>query len=249
MTWVLLRGLTREARHWGSFPRRLESRLGERVIALDAPGNGTRHRERSPAGVNRIAQACRDDLMRRGIAPPYNLLAMSLGAMVALEWSARWPQEVAGAVLVNTSARGYAPPWKRLRPGSYPALARIAMAGSRARREATVLAMTSNRAGEHEGLVEQWAAIGASAPVSTANALRQLAAAARFMPVRPRGVPLLFLASERDALVSPECSRKLAAAWKAPLAVHPGAGHDLPLDAPDWVADQTVQWLQARLRS
>lgn len=249
MTWVLLRGLAREARHWGGFPRLLESRLGDRVVVLDAPGNGTRHRERSPASVARIAEACRDDLMRRGIAPPYNLMAMSLGAMVALEWSARWPHEVAGAVLINTSARGHAPLWKRLRPRNYATLARIVAARSRARREESVLTMTSNRAGEHAGVVEEWTAIGASAPVSPANALRQLAAAARFKPHRPRGVPMLFLVSERDGLVSAECSRRLAAAWRAPLAVHARAGHDLPLDDPGWVADQTVQWLQAGLRS
>ena len=38
--WVLLRGLTREARHWGGFPERLGAALGVEVHCLDLPGNG-----------------------------------------------------------------------------------------------------------------------------------------------------------------------------------------------------------------
>ena len=37
-TWVLLRGLAREARHWGEFPACLASRLaGARLVAVDLP--------------------------------------------------------------------------------------------------------------------------------------------------------------------------------------------------------------------
>ena len=41
--WVLLRGLTREAGHWGSFPNQLRKALGGTpVLTLDLPGAGTR---------------------------------------------------------------------------------------------------------------------------------------------------------------------------------------------------------------
>ena len=54
-TWVLLRGLTREARHWGPLPQRLAPRLGGApVVALELPGNGSRHRERSPESVDQM---------------------------------------------------------------------------------------------------------------------------------------------------------------------------------------------------
>ncbi|MBC8056975.1 MAG: alpha/beta fold hydrolase, partial [Rhizobiales bacterium] len=83
-TWVLLRGLTREQRHWGAFPAAFGERVGAaRVIALDLPGNGELHGEASPTRVEAMAAHARADLQRRGIAPPYHLLAMSLGAMVA----------------------------------------------------------------------------------------------------------------------------------------------------------------------
>jgi hypothetical protein len=49
------------------------------------------------------------------------------------------------------------------------------------------------------------------------------------------------LAGAGDRLVDPTCSRRLAAAWACPLAVHPWAGHDLPLDDAQWVLDQVAQ--------
>ena len=39
-TWLLLRGLTREAGHWGRFPQQLQAALpGARILAIDLPGN------------------------------------------------------------------------------------------------------------------------------------------------------------------------------------------------------------------
>ncbi len=49
--WLLLRGLGREKRHWGSFPEALERKLGARVLALDLPGFGTENARPSPATV------------------------------------------------------------------------------------------------------------------------------------------------------------------------------------------------------
>ena len=48
-TWVLLRGLMREARHWGEFAATFQAQLsGTRVVARDLPGNGRLHHLRSP---------------------------------------------------------------------------------------------------------------------------------------------------------------------------------------------------------
>ena len=35
----------------------------------------------------------------------------------------------------------------------------------------------------------------------------------------------------------------LAHAWHCPLQEYPPAGHDLPLDAPQWVVEQVCDWL------
>ena len=113
--WILLRGLTREAAHWGAFGERFAQAVpGDQVLALDLPGNGEFHGLVSPLSVQGMVQACRAELAQRAVAPPYHLLAMSLGAMVATEWARVAPHEVAGCVLINTSLRPFSPFWHRL---------------------------------------------------------------------------------------------------------------------------------------
>ena len=251
-TWVLLRGLTRERRHWGPVPDMLRAACpGVSVLTPDLPGNGSLHTERSATRVGAMVEAIRRQLREQGVAMPVHLLALSLGGMVAVDWAARWPAEVAGAVLVNTSMRPFSAFQQRLLPANYPALARLALgggAGPRAREQA-VLRLTSARPADHQALLDDWAAWRVERPVSPSNALRQLLAAARFrVPAQPPAVPLLVLASAGDRLVDPACSRRLAAAWGLPLAEHPLAGHDLPLDEPQWVVEQVTRWLAQRGR-
>lgn len=249
-TWVLLRGLTREAGHWGGFTQYLAGQLNadDKVIALDLPGNGALHAGVSPASVPAMAAAGRQGLAARGLRPPYVLVAMSLGGMVAMQWAYEFADEVAGCVLINTSLRGHSPFWKRLRPHNYARLCRLLLPGLSAfEREREVLAMTSSDPQRHAGMPERWAAIAQQRPVSRGNVLTQLAAAALFSPPpsRPQ-VPMLLLASAGDGLVSPSCSQRLASCWSVPVRLHPDAGHDLPLDDPDWVVQQIVGWWQDR---
>lgn len=245
-TWVLLRGLSREARHWGSFPQTLQAALaGARVVAPDLPGFGARRDVRSPARIEAIMESVREELRAFGEASPVGLVGLSLGAMVATEWATRHPEEIAGCVLVNTSLAAFSPFYRRLRPRSYLRLARVALSGMPDReKESAILALTSSVGDPGGQVVEAWTAIRRDRPVSRADTLRQLFAAARY-----RGgesgppVPTLVLASEGDRLVDPECSRVIAARWKADLAWHPTAGHDLPLDDGEWVAETIRDWL------
>ena len=245
-TWVLLRGLTREAAHWNGFDRRLASALGthHRVLTLDLPGNGTLYQARSPIHVADMTAACRAWLGRRGHAPPYVLVAMSLGAMVALDWACGAPEDVEGCVLINTSLRGLSPFWQRLQPRNYGALVRLMAPGlTPLQREQAVLSLTSNQPAHQGDTAAAWAGVAGQRPVSRGNALRQLLAAARFRaPSQPPAVPALLLASAGDRLVSAQCSQRIAAAWGWPLHMHPDAGHDLPLDAPGWVQEQICDW-------
>lgn len=250
-TWILLRGLTREARHWGRFPAVLELACpGEAVLTPDLPGAGRRHGEASPASVAGLLAGVRDRLPASGPPPPYCLLGLSLGGMLALEWAARYPAEVAGCVLVNTSLRPLSPFFQRLRPRHYPALLRAALVSGTEEREASILDLTSRLAPDRPALVRAWSAWRRECPVSAANALRQLAAAARYrLPPGPPPLPMLVLAAARDALVDPACSARLAQAWGLPLAVHPEAGHDLPLDDPGWVAEKVGAWIAGQTKS
>lgn len=249
-TWVLLRGLTREAGHWGDFAQLLAGRLDatDAVVALDLPGNGTRHANNSPANVPAMAAVCRQDLADRGLRPPFVFVGMSLGGLVALHGAYAFADEVSGGVLINSSLRGHGAFWQRLRPLNYARLCRLLLPLlSPYERERQVLLMTSADPRRHAGVLEHWGAMAVQRPVSRSNALMQLTAAARYVPpAKPPAVPLLLLASAGDRLVSPHCSARLAAHWELPLRLHPDAGHDLPLDDPEWVVQQIVAWRLAQ---
>lgn len=251
--WILLRGLTREAAHWGAFAEAFERALpGARVVAQDLPGNGLLHRAVSPVTVRGMVERCRAGLAERGLRPPFRVLAMSLGAMVATEWARVAPEELAGCVLINTSLRPFSPFYHRLRPVNYLQVLRCALPWSSPQTiEQAVLRMTSNLAPAQGAVVEDWVALRRQRPVSASNALRQLLAAARYtapaaLPLAPVSeIPrILLLASQHDRLVSSQCSQAIAGAWGVPLRMHPYAGHDLPLDDAQWVIGQVRAWME-----
>jgi pimeloyl-ACP methyl ester carboxylesterase len=188
----------------------------------------------------------RQVLRAREAVGPFGVLGLSLGGMVAAEWALSQPQELAWCVLVNTSMRPCGAFHERLRPGSWPGLLRVLCARSAAEAERRILQMTNTRVAALQPVVDHWVAIRRARPVSSANALRQLVAAARYRlpPSRPR-MPVLVLAGAGDRLVNPLCSQRLAARWGCTIALHPQAGHDLPLDDPQWVCDEVRRWQAA----
>lgn len=246
-TWVLLRGLMREARHWGVFPPLFRSTVGaRRIVAPDFPGNGRLHGQASLASVAAMAAHCRDQLGQLGCAPPYHVLALSLGAMAAVAWDQMHPGELEKLVLINTSLRPYSPYYHRLRPANYASLAALLLAPP-LRRESLVLRLTSNlktRPELRQEILEQWAGYAREYPVTRANMLRQLQAAACYRPAPAApSAPVLLLAGQSDRLVDARCSLALARHWQCAIGLHPQAGHDLPLDDGRWVAQQVRDWL------
>ena len=241
--WVLLRGLTREARHWGSFPTQLGDALGQPVITLDLPGNGQFNALQSPSNVRSMTEFVRAQLQAMGHAPPYPLLAMSLGGMVATDWAQTWPHEVARLVLINTSMRPFSTVTERLRPANWPQLALLAARWQDTDyAERVIHTLTCNRQDTQAADLAHWTQIRKTTPVDEANAQRQLWAAARFIcaPHRPR-YPTLLLSSASDHLVHPHCTERLATAWQAPHHQHPWAGHDLPHDDAGWVVERVMR--------
>lgn len=244
-TWIFLRGLTRASGHWGSFITLFEQALpGSRVVALDFPGNGQLSGRRSPTQVAGMVADCRTQLAQRKLQPPYRLLAMSLGAMVAVQWAQSYPQEVASNVLINTSMRPYNRFYQRLRPASYAPLLKLMLwGGTHEAWERTILRLTSNQG--RVDVLPDWVALRQANSVSRRNALAQLIAAARYhAPAQRPAVPTLLLVSEQDRLVASACSRALAQRWQCEWRQHPSAGHDLPLDDGPWVVEQVRDWLR-----
>lgn len=251
-TWLLLRGLTRERGHWGDFAQRWAADLpeGARVLTPDLAGNGTRWQVRSPASVPGLVADLRAHLRDQGLPPPYHVIAMSLGAMVTVEWAHRHPTELLDAVLINTSLKPFSPMWHRLQPRWWPVIARLLISqASAAEWERCILAMTTRHPPDAEAVLRHWEHLRSVHPVQTMNGLRQLWAAARYRSPRSAPpVPVLLLNAEGDRLVHPRCSAVLAEQWGVRLIRHPTAGHDLPLDAGPWVRQQLLNW-QAQRRA
>jgi pimeloyl-ACP methyl ester carboxylesterase len=244
MRWLLLRGLAREARHWGDFAETFGRGVGaEGTATVDLPGYGTELNRPVPLTV----RAMTNDVRRRfgpvhaEASEPWGIFGVSLGGMVALDWMDRFPGDFARGVVVNTSAATASWPWQRLRLRQ---LARVVRAYSAppVERERQLLAIVSScaDAGRTAETAEQWAALD---PGTRTAAVRQLLAGATALLPRTLAPPTLVLVSGGDALVNPACSETIAARLKLPLRRHPTAGHDLPLDDGPWVAQQVSRWL------
>lgn len=242
--WVLLRGLSRSAAHWGDFPARLEAAGLGRAICIDLPGNGEASELASPIDIAAMLNHVRARLGDLHITTAVHVLALSMGGMVACEWATRYPAELRSVVLVNSSLRGISRLTQRLQPSAWPSLLRLLLwPASDECWERTIHRLTSSYAEQRDAVVADWVALRRARPVSRSNALRQLLAAARYSAPRVApAVPLLVLVGLGDVLVDPRCSIALAQRWQSRLLQHPAAGHDLPLDDPHWVLAALLAW-------
>jgi pimeloyl-ACP methyl ester carboxylesterase len=236
---VLIRGLLREARHWGEFTGKLQQQFpGALISTPDIPGNGMLHHETSPESIAALTEALRQ---RIDASQPIRLVALSMGGMIAIDWMTRYPGEVEAAVLINTSARPLSPFYHRLSWMAYLHVLRI-LFHSRAQREADILRLTSNRRQHDKKLLASWQQWQQQNPVSTASARNQFLAAIQFSITAKPQQPVLVATSRADRLVDYRCSRKLAQTWYADYRQHESAGHDLPLDEPQWLAQNIREW-------
>lgn len=240
---LLIRGLTREQRHWGGFRPLLAGALANPVLSFDFAGSGELYQQRSPCSISELRQSVRAQLQQ---AAEFNgkvhLVAISLGGMLAADWAAQYPAEVASVSLINSSARPLSAFYQRLRWQNYPQLLRSVVVNA-AKREQLILQLTSAVPAQHSGVVANWQLWQQQRPVSKLNALRQLWAASRFAVPPPPQCPTLLLSSLGDTLVSPQCSRDLARYWQVAHKQHPWAGHDLALDDPGWLVRQLAAFI------
>lgn len=239
---ILIRGLARESRHWLSFPKILQDHFPQAEIELlDHAGNGTEiHR---PSATN-VAETV-EDLRRRSRLIQEKkkpiLIAVSLGGMIATEWASRYPHEIEGLVLMNTSDGSTAHAFERLLPGAQLNIFKVLGQREPYNIELACMPIISNRKEMHP----EWARAFAEIPrTSLTNLSRQLLAAikVRFPKVAPK-IPILLLTTYGDKMVSWRCSQKISQSWNLPLEIHPSAGHDITLDAPEWVAERIQIWL------
>jgi len=245
--WLLLRGLSREAGHWGEFVEQLQTALpNAHIHKVDLPGTGRYYQQQSPCTIGEISRFVRLRAQEQGLLQtPINLLALSLGGMVAWDWLSHYPDDINAAILVNTSFASLSPFHQRLRWQSYRQISQVLLETDSDRRELAILNLVSNRNQQNSLVAAEWQNIQRLRPVSPSNSFRQILAAARFKPTNqhPRP-PVLLLNSAQDRLVSPHCSLAIQQQWQLPMYIHPWAGHDLSMDDGPWLIEQIKTWLK-----
>lgn len=240
--WLLLRGLARESGHWGDFIAKLESAFPHTTInTLDLSGTGRFHDQKSPNTIAEIVTIAREQALKADyLNQPVTVLALSLGGMVAWEWMKKYPQDISASVLVNTSFASLSPFYHRLRWQSYTQFIYVLFAKTILTRETAIVRLVSNQNDEDRlKIAAKWTAISAKRPISLTNSFRQIIAAAKYKPKnQPIEKPVLLLNSLGDRLVSPHCTIAIQKEFRLLLESHINAGHDLPLDSPDWVIEK-----------
>ena len=235
--WVFIRGLARHAGHWGPFVKAFQNAFpSDDFEMLDTRGNGTECHVPSYLSIEENVRdlRLRSKLLKQG---PVHLLSISLGAMMAIEWESKQPQEVAALVCINTSDSSHSHFYERLRPGNYQKMLQLPRHLKDPKKmEQIIMQMVAPHCPEAEFWVDEFAKFPTT---SMKNLLRQLYAATHFkLPLTPPHCSSRILIGQGDNFVSPKCSERIAKMWGIEPIYHPTAGHDISLEDPHWVCEQ-----------
>jgi pimeloyl-[acyl-carrier protein] methyl ester esterase len=243
----LIKGLIREAEHWGDFPKILKEQFPEAKISfIDIPGAGEFVTHKTPLSVPKITKFMRQKfLLLKNDNEESIILAISLGAMIATCWMKNFKHDFQKAVLINTSFGDYSPFYHRLKPKALFYLSKVPLLTGRSKEE-RIIKLVSNNSLHFDKTIQLWEKIAKERPVSLENTMRQLLAASVFRvgKFKPH-IPVLLLGSTNDRMVSIKCSREIAEKWSVPLHEHPEGGHHLTSDDPLWVSQQIKNWIKS----
>jgi len=229
---LLLHGFTATGRSWDPVRRRLGAGRYTPVLAPDLRGHGTASDAR-PATI----AACVDDLRQ---PEPYALAGYSMGGRIALHLALAQPERVTRLVLVSTTAgledaqgqeerrRADEELADGLERAGLEAFARWwggqpLFAGQRA--EAAATAHRDRLRNTAAGLAASLRGMGTGVMEPVWDRLGELT------------MPAVVVAGERDAKFRALGERLVEGLLDARLAVVPGAGHAVHLEAPGAVAE------------
>jgi pimeloyl-ACP methyl ester carboxylesterase len=243
----LLRGLVREKAHWGDFPETLKQKLPDWDFHfVEIPGVGEFHHLTTPASLEEMVDFMRERNKHLFTADSEcMILALSLGGMIARCWMERYPDDFTRAILVNTSFRGLSPIWRRLQPAAILEFAKIFFTPDVSTREKNILALVSNNKDAHPVHLKNWDEVQKQRPVSRKSFINQVIAAIKYRPpLSPPKPRLLILSGAQDRLCHYSCSIEIYKKWRGSIRIHPTSGHDIPIDASEWVIDKITEWIK-----
>jgi pimeloyl-ACP methyl ester carboxylesterase len=239
MNALFIRGLTRESRHWRGLEKKFQVKNPEVLVhSIDLPGAGAFYQLTSPSNLDEYIFFLREKLIPVKKVGPTSLIGISMGGMIALRWAELFPAEVKKVFVINASASNLSSRAERFNLSEIKKLLGILLSDDPHLKEERILKLTTEKFAISKEVLEEFATIQKSCPVSFRSSMNQLWAASTFKIDHPLEIPVVVISALKDRLVSHKCSKILAETIGAVLVTHPDAGHDLPLDDPDWLLSE-----------
>ncbi|MBC7428600.1 MAG: alpha/beta hydrolase [Bacteriovorax sp.] len=248
--WIFLRGLTRGNIHWSVFPEIFKKiNPDAQMEFLEIPGNGLCSEEKSPVSAGALLDSLRIKSNFVKNKESFHLCGISLGGMAAMKWAESYPGEVLSVAVINSSLAQFSTFNKRLLPENYETLLRTLFMHGHYQQEESVLKITSNRFEETKKNLEAFAVFSENHKVTKINFLRQLILAKSININSVVKKPFKVISSQNDRLVDHGCSKQIVLKLGGKEFIHPTAGHDLPLDEPEWLSEILVKNLECTASS
>lgn len=250
MKFVYIRGLVREKRHWDRFVPFMKKHFPhDDHFSVDIKGVGERFKDRSSSTISGMAEDIKEQLEKKygeNLSGDLNLISVSMGGMIAIQFAYQFPDLVNSLVLMNTSIKGVNSLNLRLKPQGMVNFFKVLLTFDTEKREGVILNMVSNNAVTREEIKPTWVKIQRENPVSKFNSFLQTFAAFRFSypGVKISPEKILFLAGKGDTLCDYRCSEQLNKLFKgSTLSVHETAGHNIIDDDSEWVSQEIHKFL------
>lgn len=235
--WIFLRGLARSRFHWKGFDQQFAQQLNlEQVCCAELLGNGYYHLEKTPSRIEVAIQHLKSQVSFNW-SEPVGLFGISLGGMIATKWCQLEPQLFSHLVLANSSSN-LSPFYQRFLIKNYSKILTTLLNYSPEHAEKLILNLTSNFEENKIKSLAENIAFAHQHPMDIQNFLQQLKLAKQINFKETPSQNKLILASRNDRLVSPHCSETIANTWNCPIYFNEMAGHDLSLDAGDWIINK-----------
>ncbi|OGX82180.1 hypothetical protein BEN47_18715 [Hymenobacter lapidarius] len=231
-TIVFLHGFAESREVWTAFTRAFPE--GYRLLTPNLPGHGTNLAPVPDFSMEAQARHVIDYLGQKDCPNPVLLVCHSMGGYVALALAERWPQRVAGLVLINSSALADTDEKRQNREKNISFVERHGVAKFMESFVRPLFAPTNrDRLTEARALLEE---IGKATPETTiTGALRGMAARPdRTAVLSNAKFPVLLVAGKHDVAVHfDDAVRQAALPAEAHALFLEGSGHQSYLEQPE----------------